>query len=44
MGDLATLPMWIEVVEARLERADASGAQVRAQLRLLTYRSTKEPQ
>lgn len=44
MGDLATLPMWIEVVEARLEHADASGAQVRAQLRLLTYRSTKEPQ
>ena len=42
MGDLATLPMWVEIVEARLERADADGTQVRAQLRLLTYRSAKE--
>lgn len=44
MGDLAMLPMWVEVVEARLERVDASGALVRAQLRLLTYRSAKESQ
>jgi Tfp pilus assembly protein PilO len=42
MGGLAVLPMWIEVVEARLERAEAGGAQVRAQLRLLTYRNAKE--
>lgn len=44
MGDLATLPMWIEVVEARFERAGEGGAQVRAQLRLLTYREMKEQQ
>lgn len=41
MGDLATLPMWIEVVEARFERAGEGGAQVRAQMRLLTYREMK---
>lgn len=42
MGDLATLPMWIEVVEERLELAGQGGAQVKAQWRLLTYRSGKE--
>lgn len=41
LDDLAALPMWVEVVEARIERADESGAQVRAQLRLLTYRRAK---
>ena len=44
MGDFAMLPMWIEMVEARLERTGEGGAQVRAQLRLLTYRSAKGPQ
>ena len=42
MGDLATLPMWIEVVEERLERAGENGALVKAQMRLLTYRSMKD--
>lgn len=42
MGDMAMLPMWIEVVEARFEHAGANDASVRAQLRLLTYRSAKE--
>jgi len=44
MSDFATLPMWIEVVEARLERAGDGGALVRAHLRLLTYRPAKAPQ
>ncbi len=44
MGDLAMLPMWIEVVEAHLERAGEGGALVKAQMRLLTYRSAKGPQ
>lgn len=44
MSDLATLPVWIEVVEARFERAGEGGAQVRAQLRLLTYREMKGQQ
>ena len=43
MGDLATLPMYIEVVEARIDRSGGS-AQVRAQLLLLTYRGAKERQ
>lgn len=43
MGDLVTLPMWIEVVEERLELAGQGGALVKAQWRLLTYRSSKEP-
>lgn len=41
LNDLAALPMWIEVVETRIERTDESGSQVRAQLRLLTYRRAK---
>lgn len=44
MSDLATLPMWIEVVEARLERTGEGGALVRAQMRLLTYRAAREQQ
>lgn len=44
MGDLAALPMWIEVVEERLELVNASGGQVKAQMRLLTYRGTKGQQ
>lgn len=44
MSDMATLPMWIEVVEARLERAGEGGALVRAQMRLLTYRAAKGQQ
>lgn len=44
LGDFATLPMWLEVVEARIERAGEGGAQVRAQLRLLTYRGAKGSQ
>ena len=43
MGDLATLPMWIEVAEERLELAGQGSTLVKAQLRLLTYRSSKEP-
>jgi Tfp pilus assembly protein PilO len=39
LSDFATLPMWLEVVEARIERSGESGGQVRAQLRLLTYRA-----
>lgn len=41
-GDLATLPMWIEIVEERLESTGQGGAAVKAQLRLLTYRNAKE--
>jgi Tfp pilus assembly protein PilO len=41
MDDLATLPMWIELVEARIDRAGESGAPLKAQLRLLTYRTAK---
>ncbi|MFA6902437.1 MAG: type 4a pilus biogenesis protein PilO [Gallionellaceae bacterium] len=44
MSDMATLPMWIEVVEARLERTGEGGALVRAQMRLLTYRAAKGQQ
>jgi Tfp pilus assembly protein PilO len=40
MGDLVTLPMWAEVVEARLDRS-GEGAAIRAQLRLLTYRGAR---
>lgn len=43
MSDLATLPMWLEVVEARLERT-GDGALVRAHMRLLTYRAAKGQQ
>jgi Tfp pilus assembly protein PilO len=42
VGDLATLPMWVEVVEARLDRSSDSGAPIRAQLRLLTYRTPRQ--
>lgn len=41
MSDFTTLPMWIEVVEARLEHSGESGSPVRAQMRLLTYRGSK---
>ncbi len=41
-GDLATLPMWLEIVEERLELAGPGSSQVKAQLRLLTYRGAKE--
>jgi len=44
MSDLAMLPMWIEVVEARMERAGEGGALVKAQMRLLTYRAAKGQQ
>lgn len=40
LSDIASLPMWLEVVEARIEHAGEGGGQVRAQLRLLTYRAT----
>lgn len=43
-GDLATLPMWIEIVEERLESAGQGGTAVKAQLRLLTYRHAQEAQ
>jgi len=37
--DIPTLPTWIEVQDARIERArDASGS-IKAQIRLMTYRS-----
>lgn len=41
IGDLTTLPMWIEVVEARLDRSADDSASVRMQLRLVTYREPK---
>ncbi len=40
--DLAALPVWIEVLEARIE--SDGGSQVQAQLRVLTYRSARELQ
>lgn len=40
-GDLATLPMWIEIVEEHFERASESGPLVKLQMRLLTYRGSK---
>lgn len=40
LGDLTTLPIWIEVVEARFDHADGE-APIRAQLRLLTYRAAR---
>lgn len=40
-GDLATLPMWIEVVEEHFERASESGSLVKLQMRLLTYRGSQ---
>ncbi|MDH5204649.1 MAG: hypothetical protein OEW36_03225, partial [Hylemonella sp.] len=42
-GDLASLPMWLEIVEERLELAGQGNRQVKAQLRLLTYRNAREP-
>ncbi len=42
-GDLADLPVWIEIVEERLESA-GRGATLQAQLRLLTYRNLREAQ
>lgn len=41
-ADLATLPMWIEILEERLELSAPGSTQVRAQLRLLTYRNGRE--
>jgi Tfp pilus assembly protein PilO len=41
INDLATLPMWTEVVEARLDHSGENSAPVRAQLRLLTLRTPK---
>lgn len=41
IADLATLPMWMEVVDARLEHGSENGAPVKAQLRLLTFRNAK---
>lgn len=43
-GDLATLPMWLEIVEERLESAGQGGTAVKAQLRLLSYRHGQEAQ
>lgn len=43
MGDLASLPMWVEVVEVRFDRGGDDGAPLRAQLRLLTYREARTP-
>jgi Tfp pilus assembly protein PilO len=42
MGDFATLPMWIEVVEARIDRGGEGNAPLKAQLRLLTYRGAEK--
>ncbi len=44
LGDFASLPVWLEVVEAHIERATDGGSQIRAQLRLLTYRMQKGKQ
>ncbi len=41
LDDLAALPVWLEVVEAHIERANEGGGLVRAQLRLLTYRAPR---
>ena len=43
LSDFAGLPMWVEVVEARIERSGDGGGQIRAQLRLRTYRAVKVP-
>ncbi len=40
--DLAALPTWVEVLEARIE--SDGGSQVQAQLRVLTYRTPRERQ
>lgn len=37
LNDFAALPVWLEVVEAHIERADRGGL-IRVQLRLATYR------
>lgn len=39
LNDLAALPVWLEVVEAHIERA-SGGGEIRAQLRLATYRAS----
>lgn len=41
IGDLAALPIWVEVVDAHFERGASGAAPVRAQLRLLTYRGER---
>jgi Tfp pilus assembly protein PilO len=43
LNDFAALPVWLEVVEAHVERAGEGGGQVRAQLRLATYRASGGP-
>lgn len=43
-GDLASLPMWIEIVEERLERTGRGEVPLQAHLRLLTYRQAPEVQ
>jgi len=40
LADFSGLPVWLEVVEAHIERG-GEGGQVRAQLRLLTYRTDR---
>jgi Tfp pilus assembly protein PilO len=40
LDDFAGLPVWLEVVEAHIERANEGGSMVRAQLRLATYRAS----
>lgn len=40
LDDFAGLPVWLEVVEAHVERANEGGGMIRAQLRLATYRAS----
>ncbi len=44
LDDFAALPVWLEVVEAHIERASEGGGLVRAQLRLVTYRASRGQQ
>ena len=41
LADFSTLPMWIEVIETRIDRNIEAGGAIKAQLRLLTYRGMK---
>ena len=41
LADFSGLPVWLEVVEAHIERVGDGGRLVRAQLRLLTYRTDR---
>lgn len=41
LSDFAELPVWLEIVEARMESSGDGGGQLRAQLRLMTFRAPR---